>query len=198
MRYKKTPQDKRSSYKLFDDNGNFVTEYKAGENGVTEVDILNLHKIDDHEAYINNKERRLPECCKEDFEKWRKSYAEKFSEKYGREPKANEIPYGHRQFISIEAQLNDDDDSSSDKGCIWERLSYVDFEDKPAPVMRLYEIVEDMPERWQQVYQLVHIEGYSKTKAGDILGISDVRVGQIVRKINEKIKNDRILKKIFE
>ena len=43
MKIKKTPQDKRGTYKLFDDNGNFVTEYKPGEHGIKDVDILALH-----------------------------------------------------------------------------------------------------------------------------------------------------------
>ena len=61
MKTKKTPQAKRGTYKLFDDNGIFVMEYKPGKDGVTEVDILNLHKMDDHEVYVNAKENRLPE-----------------------------------------------------------------------------------------------------------------------------------------
>lgn len=60
MKYKKTPQSKRGTYKLYDENGNLVTEYKPGENGVTEVDILNLHRLDDHEVYINSKDSNSP------------------------------------------------------------------------------------------------------------------------------------------
>lgn len=50
MKYRKTPQTLRGTYKLYDDDGNFITEYKPGKDGVTEVDIHNLHRIDDHEV----------------------------------------------------------------------------------------------------------------------------------------------------
>lgn len=61
MKYRKTPQTLRGTYKLYDDDGNFITEYKPGKDGVTEVDIHNLHRIDDHEVYVNCKEIKLPE-----------------------------------------------------------------------------------------------------------------------------------------
>ena len=73
MRYKKTPQDKRGTYILFDDNGKFVTEYKPGEDGITEVDILNLHRIDDHEVYINSKENKLPEWYQPIYDEYEKT-----------------------------------------------------------------------------------------------------------------------------
>lgn len=44
MKFKKTSTAKRGTYKLFDDDGHFITEYKPGEDGVTEIDILNLPK----------------------------------------------------------------------------------------------------------------------------------------------------------
>lgn len=68
---------------------------------------------------------------------------------------------------------------------------------KKAQVFRLREIVATMPEQWQKIYHLVLIDSMSKAAVGRILGISDVRVGQIVKKINAKIAADEELKKLF-
>lgn len=196
MRFKKTPQSKRGTYKLYDENGNLVTEYKPGENGVTEVDILNLHRLDDHEVYINSKEIKLPEWYQPIYDQWRDNYIADFIEKYGREPFADEIPGRHRILESIDAQTDADGNDIGDSSHLEEELSVSD-DDTPDTILRLREIVAAMPEQWQKVYQLVNIQGFSKTKTAKIIGISDVRVGQIVRKINDKIAADEELKKYF-
>lgn len=197
MRFKKTPQSKRGTYKLYDENGNLVTEYKPGENGVTEVDILNLHRLDDHEVYINSKELKLPEWYQPIYDEWRDNYIADFIEKYGREPYAIEIPSRHRIFESIDGQTDADGDDLGDSSHLEEELAVYDEDDVSEPVLRLREIITTTPEQWQRVYQLVIKEGFNKTQAAKILGISDVRVGQIVRKINDKIAADEELKKHF-
>lgn len=194
MKYKKTPQDRRGTYKLFDDNGEFVTEYKLGENGVTEMDILNLHKMDDHEVYINNKENKLPEWYQPIYDKWKAKFITDFKEQHGREPFADEIPNKHRMYESIDAQTNAEGDDLWDSSYLEKELSVTDEENVPDTIIRLREIVAAMPEQWQKVYYLVFMEELSKAKAGRIIGISDVRVGQLVRKINAAIADDEILK----
>ena len=197
MRYKKTPQAMRGTYKLYDENGNLVTEYKPGENGITEVDILNLHRLDDHEVYINSKELKLPEWYQPIYDEWKSKYVADFIEKYGREPYAEEIPGRHRIFESIDGQTDVDGDGLGDSSRLEEELSVSEDDDTPDTILRLREIVAAMPEQWQRVYQLVIKDGFNKTQAAKILGISDVRVGQIVRKINDKIASDEELKKYF-
>ena len=54
-----------------------------------------------------------------------------------------------------------------------------------------------MREQLLKVYQLVFMEGLSKVKAGKEIGISDVRVGQLVKKINAAIAEDEILKNLY-
>lgn len=197
MRFKKTPQSKRGTYKLYDENGNLVTEYKPGESGITEVDILNLHRLDDHEVYINSKEVKLPEWYQPIYDEWKSRYVADFIEKYGREPYADEIPGRHRIFESIDGQTDVDGDGLGDSSRLEEELSVSEDDDTPDTILRLREIVAAMPEQWQRVYQLVIKDGFNKTQAAKILGISDVRVGQIVRKINDKIASDEELKKYF-
>ena len=197
MKIKKTPQDKRGTYKLFDDNGNVVTEYKPGEHGIKDVDILALHKMDDHEVYINAKENKLPEWYQPIYDKWKEQFIADFKEKYGREPFANEIPGKHRVLESLDGQTDPDGDDLGDSSRLEEQLSVSDEEEVPDTIIRLRELVAAMPEQWQKVYRLVFMEGLSKVKAGKKIGISDVRVGQLVKKINAAIAGDEILKNLY-
>lgn len=197
MKIKKTPQDKRGTYKLFDDNGNFVTEYKPGEHGIKDVDILALHKMDDHEVYINAKENKLPEWYQPIYDKWKEQFIADFKEKYGREPFANEIPGKHRVLESLDGQTDPDGDDLGDSSRLEEQLSVSDEEEVPDTIIRLRELVAAMPEQWQKVYRLVFMEGLSKVKVGKEIGISDVRVGQLVKKINAAIAGDEILKNLY-
>lgn len=198
MKYKKTPTVKRGTYKLFDDDGHFITEYKPGKDGVTEVDILNLHKMDDHEVYINNKDRWLPKECMPMYEQMKAEFIEKFKEEHGREPRKNEIPKPHRQYISIDAQITPNGDDLGDSSRLEAELAvYDDANDESDAVIRLKEIIAEMPEKWQQIYRLHLLAGLSNAKVGKMLGISDVRVGQLVRKIKAAIASDEILKKIY-
>ncbi len=197
MKIKKTPQSKRGTYKLFDERNKLVAEYKPGKDGVTELDILNLHKIDDNEVYVNSKERKLPKWYKPHYDEWKAKFIEDFKVKAGREPFNNEIPGGHRKYESWEQQETSDGDELGDSSRLEAETAALLEEEIPAPVFRLREIVATMPEQWQKIYHLVLIDSMSKAAVGRILGISDVRVGQIVKKINAKIAADEELKKLF-
>lgn len=197
MKTKKTPTDKRGTYKLYDENGNLVTEYKPGVDDVTEVDIVMLHKMDDHEVYINSKEMKLPEWYQPIYKEWKEKFISDFTEKYGRKPYADEIPGGHRTLESVDFTMGENDEEFGDKSYLQEKLAVRDESNESEAVERLKEIVEGMPENWQKVYELVLIEGVSKAETGRILKISDVRVGQLVRRIKKEISNDKKLKKFF-
>lgn len=198
MKYKKTPTAKRGTYKLFDDDGQFITEYKPGKDGVTEIDILNLHKMDDHEVYINNKDRWLPKECMPMYEKTKAEFIEKFKEEHGREPRKSEIPKPHRQYISIDAQITPSGDDLGDSSRLEAELAvYDDTDDESDDVARLNEIIAAMPEKWQQVYRLFYLEGHNKTQIGKMLGVSESYVRQLIKKIKAAIANDEILKKIY-
>lgn len=198
MKFKKTSTAKRGTYKLFDDDGHFITEYKPGKDGVTEIDILNLHKMDDHEVYINNKDRWLPKECMPMYEKTKAEFIEKFKEEHGREPRKNEIPKPHRQYISIDAQITPSGDELGDSSRLEAELAvYDDADDESDAVIRLKEIIAAMPEKWQQVYRLFYLEEHNKTQIGKMLGVSESYVRQLIKKIKTAIANDEILKKIY-
>ena len=194
MRYRKTPKNRRETYKLYDDKENLVAEYRPGVDGVTEVDIANLHKLDDHESYINSKERRLHEWYQSVYDECRERYITKYEEQYGCKPSEQEIPGGHRIFDYLDTDETEEDNS---KEYLQAALAVSDEKEASDVVIRLREIVDGFPETWKKVYQLVLIDGISKAEAGRILNLSDVRIGQLVRKITAKIKNDEKIKKFF-
>lgn len=195
MKFKKTSTAKRGTYKLFDDDGHFIIEYKPGKDGVTEVDILNLHKMDDHEVYINNKDRWLPKECMPMYEQMKAEFIEKFKEEHGREPRKNEIPKPHRQYISIDTQITPSGDELGDSSRLEAELAV--YDDESDAVIRLKEIIAEMPEKWQQVYRLFYSEKYNKTQIGRMLGVSESYVRQLIKKIESAIASDEILKKIY-
>ena len=196
MKTYKTPTNKRNTYKLYDDNGTFVTEYKPGKEGVTEEAILFMHRLDDAEVRVSIKENRHPEWYQPVYDKWKEDFISSFREQYGRDPKADEIPGRFRQGESIDAQYDADGDELGESSRLEAELSVTDEKpDDAVSVMR--EIVSEMPEQWRQVYQLVFLEDMSKTKAGQIIGISDVRVGQLVKKIKAELAQSTRLKSFF-
>lgn len=198
LKYKKTPQSKRGTYKLFDNNGDFVTEFIPNKDGVTNIDIINLHKLDDHEVYSNCKEIKLPEWYQPIYDEWKESFIADFKEKYGREPLDDEIPSKHRTFESIDVQEDSNGEDLGESSHLAEELAIYDEEDVTDAVFRLREVIANMPEQWQKIYRLVFIKELSKSETGRIIGISDVRVCQLVKKIKDFIANDKILKNFFE
>ena len=149
------------------------------------------------DSNFNSKEPKLPEWYQPIYDHWIENYIADFIEKYGRKPFADELPGRHRVLESIDAQTDADGDDLGDSSHLEEELSVFEDDDTPDHILRLREIVADMPDQWQRVYQLVNREGFNKTQAAKILGISDVRVGQLIKKINEKIASDKELKKYF-
>lgn len=85
---RKTPTANRTTYIYYDANGKKKAEPVSGENGVTQLDIKQLHALDDSEVYYNLKNSR-PSRMKEEKEKikaWTKEFINDFKNKYGYEP----------------------------------------------------------------------------------------------------------------
>ena len=99
--------------------------------------------------------------------------------------------------VSLDA-FADEFGEYTDKSYLQSAIAVTDEDDIPDSVYRLREIVSEMPEQWQKVYELHLIENMSKAEVGRRLGISDVRVGQLVFKIKRKIAEDKILKDFFK
>ena len=52
--------------------------------------------------------------------------------------------------------------------------------------------------KWQKVYQLAMLDGFTNVETAKLLNISEGRVRALRRKIEEKIRSDEILKNFFD
>ena len=196
MKYRKTPRNQRGTYKLYDEHGQLVIEFKPGENGVTERDIRNLHALDDHEVYVNCKELRLTPHEQKMYQLWRKKFIAEFIIRNGRAPQRSEIPPARRQFVYLD-DLNEDEDGDSYDEVSFPELT-VQFQDEPGlPVERLREVISGMKDRWQHVYGMTELYGYSTSEVARTMGITDRRIRAMKVRIRQEIAEDELLRKIF-
>ena len=185
MRFKKTPYCKRNRYKLYDDFGEEILEIKVGEYGVTEEDIRKFHAVDDHEVYINCKEMRVSPFETDIYQKWKNT----FIKNHGYSPEETGHLLPHRQTISSDF-LSDSEFEI--------QFSEYDTPIEDESILRLHEMVAAMPGKWQKVYQLAMLGGFTNVETAKLLNISEGRVRALRRKIEEKIRSDEILKNFFD
>lgn len=163
MRFKKTPYCKRNRYKLYDDFGEEILEIKVGEYGVTEEDIRKFHAVDDHEVYITCKEMRVSPFETDIYQKWKNT----FIKNHGYSPEETGHLLPHRQTISSDF-LSDSEFEI--------QFSEYDTPIEDESILRLHEIVAAMPEKWQKVYQLAMLDGFTNVETAKLLNISEGRV----------------------
>lgn len=175
MRVKKTRQDQRNVYRypvsVEDGHGGYRTVYttvRPGEMGVTEVWIHDLHRMDDNEV-ANNVKNGHPKLTAE----------QKTAKKEWEEAHPGE-KYPIDWNLSLDYIAGDTDDGELDKSSVLAGASYAPFdEDVPDEVLRLREIAATkMTDRQRQAYQLIGLEGYSRTEAAKIMGVS-VKVAKV-------------------
>ena len=175
MRVKKTRQDQRGVYRypvdVPDGRGGYRRFYnvvRPGEKGVTEVWIRDLHRMDDNEVANNvkNGHPKLTPKQKAEKKEWEEVHP---GEKYP-------IDWN----LSLDYIAGDTDDGELDKSSVLAGASYDPFdEDVPDEVLRLREIAATkMTDRQRQAYQLIGLEGYSRTEAAKIMGVS-VKVAKV-------------------
>lgn len=181
MKFRKTPQSQRGTYTYTYLSGDGKTTEKVvlrpGEDGVTEMDIKSLHSLDDSEVYYNCKNAQSPLTAKE------KEELKDWQEKHPNEnaPK--------RYAISLDATY-DDEKAFEDKSHIQASLYYEMNRDVSDEVEHLREVVKTMPPKRQEAYQLVCIDGFSKTEAARIMGTSPANITIHINKAIEYIKNN--------
>ena len=196
MKYRKTPRNQRGTYKLYDENGQLVIEFKPGENGVTEQDIQNLHALDDHEVYVNCKELRLTPHEQKMYQIWRKKFIAQFIIRNGRAPLRSEIPPARRQFVYLDDLLEDEGGDSYD-GVSFPELTVQFQEETCVSVERLREVVSGMKDKWQTVYGLTELCGYTTKEVAKAMSVSDRRIRAMKARIRQEIAEDELLRKIF-
>lgn len=174
MRVKKTRQDQRGVYRypvdVPDGRGGYRRTYNVinpGEDGVTEVLIQDLHRMDDNEV-TNNVRNAHPKLTAE----------QKAAKKEWEEAHPGE-KYPMDWNLSLDYIAGECEDGDMDKSSVLSSACYEPFEDEPDDVLRLREIAaEKMTDRQRQAYQLIGLEGCSKTEAAEIMGVS-VKVAKV-------------------
>ena len=219
MKVKKTRQSERKKY-AFDVITTDVLPEKVvlvpGKGGVTEADIMQLHKEDSAEVELNLKAinpayslkkpelRKLRQEKREYGEKW----AEEFEEKHGGRPHKKDIQAAIDdefpknwtcsldEFMACGDEGRLENDNTMLMACYDSYQLVQEYEYRDASD-RLDEIVAQLSERQKKIYQMVLIDGGTKVAAAKAIGISDVLVGREVKRIEEKIREDEILKKFY-
>ncbi|MCM1343753.1 MAG: hypothetical protein NC305_11110 [Lachnospiraceae bacterium] len=175
MRVKKARQDQRGVYRypvdVPDGRGGYRTTYntiKPGEEGVTEVMIQDLHRMDDNwvSCNVRNGHPKLTAEQKAMKKEWEEAHP---GEKY-------QMGWN----LSLDYIVGDTEDGDLDKSSVLAGASYAPFDDDVSDeVLKLREIAETkMTDRQRQAYKLIGLEGYTKTEAAEIMGVS-VKVAKI-------------------
>ena len=167
MRVKKTRQDQRGVYRypvdVPDGRGGYRRSYNVVRPG-----IQDLHRMDDNEVANNvkNGHPKLTPEQKAEKKEWEEVHP---GEKYP-------IDWN----LSLDYIAGDTDAGELDKSSVLAGASYAPFdEDVPDKVLKLREIAATkMTDRQRQAYQLIGLEGYSRTEAAKIMGVS-VKVAKV-------------------
>lgn len=211
MKLHKTPQSQRNTYtyQFYDADGNPEPRItvQPGENGVTEVDIKRLHALDDSEVYYNIKSRRPEENELQKAQKaaWREQYIANFIAEHGSEPHKQDVAdainkaFPKGWIASLDELLDSDEnhDGCGDKSSVLAGLCTSDDSGESPQVERLRELIAGLSEKEQEIYRRVLINGETKRSVAAVLGLSDVRITQITKKIMAQIKEDKILQSFF-
>ncbi len=211
MKLHKTPQSQRNTYtyQFYDADGNPEPRItiQPGENGVTEVDIKRLHALDDSEVYYNIKSRRPEEndTLKAQRAVWREHYISDFIRVHGYEPHEQDVVSAVNEAFpkgwvaSLDELLDGDDehDGYGDKSSVFATLCLSNNSGKSPQVECLYALIADLPEKEQEIFRRVLLDGERKCNVAADLSISDVRVSQITKKIQRLISDEKILQSFF-
>lgn len=176
MRVKKTRQDQRGVYRypvdVPDGRGGYRRAYnviKPGEDGVTEILIHDLHRMDNNEV-TNNVRNGHPKLTPE----------QKAAKKEWEEAHPGE-KYPMDWNLSLNYEFDKCEDGDVSKSSVLAGASYDPFEDMNVPdeVLKLREIAATkMTDRQRQAYELIGLEERTITEAAKIMGVS-IKVAKV-------------------
>lgn len=215
---RKTPHQHRNSirYQFYDSSGNPEPPViiMPGKDGVTKEDIRHFYSIEDSEVRYNIRAispdawmtKAEHAACQVKKEMWCEEYVRCFLNRFGYAPNPDDVEEKLNEAFPknwcayteeiIWGGIGADNESYEDKSMLMYLLATRDEEETPN-IDRLHEIIASWPERWQTIYYRVLINHESKKAVASSLGISDVRVGQIARNLENRIRNDDYLKNFY-
>lgn len=160
--------------------GNYVYHFANGETSVInaadvgEELIRFLHSSDDSIVYNNIKNSR-PKA-----QEWQKAGIEQWKEQHPGE----KVPKNWNLSLDGLSQTEDADHSSYMK-VLSEKI--MDAENDPYREI-LYEVLEELSEDEQQLYQMYYLDGLSQTDIADVLDKSQNCISKRIRKLETTLK----------
>lgn len=206
MRFHKTPESARTTYTYSFSDGSTLT-LVPGENGITELDIKELHRLDDREAESNVRNYSLMRSEKERaaIKEWTEEYVQTFEEKYGYTPNKTDLqevvkrrfPKNWTQSLDeVEENFDDKSTHAATSSPSDDQISHLEDEYQMQIEERIEYLLRDLSQQEKDIYHLVKKNGLKKIDAGKILGISDSYVSRVIKKIEAIIDTDENLKKM--
>lgn len=184
LQFRKTPWKERGRIRYEFANGDTVTIY-PGTCGVTDADIRNVYRIEDHEVYINIKcsQPPMPEQEKREEKEWRKQHP------------ADPWPRGWN--VSLDACWDTPKEPDGTAVYVRKQLNDLSARCMPGPEERMRELVETLPPRLQAEYQLCLIDGMQHSRVARMMGVSNGQITHDLKRIRKMFENDPILRSFF-
>lgn len=205
MRTRKTRLEDRGVYKyhryVLDQYGKHVKEeivIRPGEDGVTELDIQNLHKMDDSEVYYNNKNLRpgRTDEDKKEIKAWKEDFSRRFEEEHGYAPTNDDVEAAVEEYFPRNYNLSLDyvsDDGEKEVDLDKSRIALLVSTDNTQDELwsdRMLEVIELMTDKQKEVLNLIAVDGYHQTEVAKMLGISVPAVNKHYKKALDVIKKN--------
>ncbi len=163
--------------------------------------IVDLYRADDREVYNNEKNARsdFNDKGKKERQEWKESFREQFREQHGYYPNDDDTEYFCKEAFSNRWTLSLDKaaDDFGDKTPLVEETASRNTEEPDELSDYLADYRETLPEVKRAVYDLVLLYEEKKKDVAEELGLSDVRISQIAKELEEKLRNDEKIRKIF-
>lgn len=166
MLFRKTPTNERGNYRYHSVTGEtfVITPEEVGEEN-----IRLLHRSDDAIVYNNIKNSRpqIQEWQRAGIEQWKAMHP------------GEEVPKNWNLSLDGLTQTDDADHSSYMKELAEKTM---ESEDDPQKGL-LYEMLLQLPEESQQLYQMYYLDGLSQQDIADVLDVSQNTISKRVRKL---------------
>lgn len=203
MKLHKTWTDKRNTYVYeFYDLDDFKKEIviKPGENGVTEVDIKQLHNMDDREIEQNQKYVSPPLSDEEKAERseWKENYIKTFERRHGYRPCKVDVDYAFAERFSKRTILSIDDFNEQSDNL----PNFLCRTDKDESLEEIREHIAELLKPYPASYMTIYKEFLLCGRKGNgavskKLHLSPGRVSQIADDIEKILRNDTFLKNFY-
>ncbi|RKM55440.1 hypothetical protein D6855_16025 [Butyrivibrio sp. CB08] len=199
-------KDPRATYKVFDDEGHVVAIFNPETDTTMDVTIdvkrritkLMHTKVDDVEVRENNKERKLDPFSQMQYDQTVDSFRKKFRDKYGRDPRKEELPEGsHRSHVSLEAPVDAAGGATIGEILPDETANFFEEEETPISCMEELMASELFSDRERTIYDCKIRKQMTNEQMGEVIGTSGQYAGRIWNGIVEKIRNNAEIKRFF-